>query len=558
MAAETCLTRCFAALDAHDYAQAEQHATEAMNKEASSDAAAFYLGMSLFFQKKYRKAERAFKRVRATADIAADLMYYHGVCEYQLHMFAEAAGHLEQATGLRPQDGAAWDSLGSCHLQLGHTREARAAFETAVSCDERQPQFLHHLALLLYEQRHFAEAATQLRQALRVAGSAQERHVLGLDLGMALMESGQFAEAAAVLEQCQGATGEVALAHHALGVCYGEMGRLDDSIASLSRALALSPSYVLSLRALGWTYMQQGDAEAAAINLDHALALEPGSSELMALAADAHAKCGREDKAVALYKASLAIDAKQPAVSAALTRLASPLRNRFALLLGPASAGLAFAGDVSNVAATLRAQGMQDSHVVVLAGEDATQARLEESVAMLQAAMKEEAQLLVYVAAAVGKYSSSNTYIHLHGGRLPIPKLLALFSFAHQRSCLLLDCVPSPSLGTPTEALCKETLQSIQHHVTTARLAVALTCITPPAARPATSMISSLACAAFQGAGCGMHACGECTRLKRVAGGEGLTAAQLVVWLEHHLQQKNLCVGTHVGDALSEIDFPRE
>ena len=75
-----------------------------------------------------------------------------------------------------------------------------------------------------------------------------------------------------------------------------------------------------------------------------------------------------------LYRASLALDSGQTRVAAALARLTNPMRNRFALLVGPASAGLAFAGDAVVLSNTLRAIGMEDDHVITLAGEQATAA----------------------------------------------------------------------------------------------------------------------------------------------------------------------------------------
>ena len=116
--ASQALSECFSALDGGDYAAAQEHAFTALEKEPQSEAAQFHLALSFFLQKKYRKAERLFSKIRATKDLEVDILYYRGLSEYQLRKFSDASEHLEQCVALKSNDASAWDALGSCYLQL--------------------------------------------------------------------------------------------------------------------------------------------------------------------------------------------------------------------------------------------------------------------------------------------------------------------------------------------------------------------------------------------------------------------------------------------------------
>ena len=79
--ASQALSECFSALDGGDYAAAQEHAFTALEKEPQSEAAQFHLALSFFLQKKYRKAERLFSKIRATKDLEVDILYYRGLSE---------------------------------------------------------------------------------------------------------------------------------------------------------------------------------------------------------------------------------------------------------------------------------------------------------------------------------------------------------------------------------------------------------------------------------------------------------------------------------------------
>ncbi len=65
------------------------------------------------------------------------------------------------------------------------------------------------------------------------------------------------------------------------------------------------------------------------------------------------------------------LDPHQNDIKAALQRLTSPLRNRFALTIGPQHPGHALAGDASRVAALLTSVGYEAERTEVLVGADA-------------------------------------------------------------------------------------------------------------------------------------------------------------------------------------------
>jgi tetratricopeptide (TPR) repeat protein len=169
--------------------------------------------------------------------------------------------------------------------------KARAAFEHAVSLAPTA-EHLHHLAMLLTQERHHAAAAATLQQAVARCTRPDERSLLELELGLAHMEAGEHAAAVDALTRASRALPDHAVVHHALGVSCSELARLPEAIAHLSRSLAVSPANVVTLRALAWAYAASGDHEAAAIEYEHAASLEPTDAGLLRLAGDERLRLG--------------------------------------------------------------------------------------------------------------------------------------------------------------------------------------------------------------------------------------------------------------------------
>lgn len=109
---------------------AEKHFIRAIKSDRSFSTARFNYGSFLYFQKRYEDAFEQFERV------SKDLDY-----------------------DLRP---SALANVGRCALKLGNSARAQAAFEHALSLDERQAVAMIELAELSFNQKEYAESKKYL------------------------------------------------------------------------------------------------------------------------------------------------------------------------------------------------------------------------------------------------------------------------------------------------------------------------------------------------------------------------------------------------------------
>lgn len=114
-------------------------------------------------------------------------------------------------------------------------------------------QALFDLGVLLANRGRHAEAVLPLRQALALAKARRQRmptHALALELGLALLQTGQYAEAAAQLSLALRSFPDMAVLHHSLGLAQLELGAVAEAEQALERAVQLSPGVAASWLAL--------------------------------------------------------------------------------------------------------------------------------------------------------------------------------------------------------------------------------------------------------------------------------------------------------------------
>jgi Flp pilus assembly protein TadD len=110
--------------------------------------------------------------------------------------FLRAAGHFEQAIQIYPEYLAARNDLGAQYLKLKRLDEAEKHFLVVLERDPKNFNAKFNLGLVRVERRDYADAVSQLRQAMAIDGT---RAVARLWLGFALLQTGDPAGAEAEL-----------------------------------------------------------------------------------------------------------------------------------------------------------------------------------------------------------------------------------------------------------------------------------------------------------------------------------------------------------------------
>lgn len=154
---------------------------------------------------------------------------------------------------------------------IGNPQALRLAYQAALLAPEDAPALARLGTLLMLRQRD-AEAASYLARALAIdPGQAQAAG----NLGLSLLNSKQYAQARAVLEDAHARHPEDVFIQSHLADALAQCGALDAAIALQARVLARQPDAVSTLVNLAGLEIRRRQYAQAQAHLDRALALAP-------------------------------------------------------------------------------------------------------------------------------------------------------------------------------------------------------------------------------------------------------------------------------------------
>jgi tetratricopeptide (TPR) repeat protein len=192
----------------------------------------------------------------------------------QLLTFINAGRHIEAEEKARdllsrdPYSGFVWKALGACLWAQGKNAQHALGNATKLSPDD-------------------AEAHS--------------------NLGNALLETGQFAQAVKSCRRALEIRPSFAMAHNNLGNALHGLGRVDEAIASYRRALEIQPSFAMAHNNIGNALRGLGRVDEAIASYRRALEIQPGFATAHNNLGNALRGLGRSDEAVACYLRALDI-----------------------------------------------------------------------------------------------------------------------------------------------------------------------------------------------------------------------------------------------------------
>ena len=130
------------------------------------------------------------------------------------------------------------------------------------------------LCLVLTRQQlgHWKDSEALFRHALEVT---ENNYLAHLNLGSALDEKGQIAEAIREFQEAIRLKPDYVLAHNNLGVALVKKGQIDEGISQYQEAIRLKPDYAEAHNNLGTAFSQQGRTSEALRQFQEALRLMP-------------------------------------------------------------------------------------------------------------------------------------------------------------------------------------------------------------------------------------------------------------------------------------------
>ena len=153
----------------------------------------------------------------------------------------EAAGALERAMVLSPDDGNAAADLGNVYLRQGRLDDAYKAVARALALDPTLPLANNTMGLVALQKAAPNDAETHFREAIRLQPDLAEAHN---NLGTLLAGRHSYAEAAYHFEQAVDSNPGYIAARHSLGVTLALAGSRARAVAELQGVIELVPDLV--------------------------------------------------------------------------------------------------------------------------------------------------------------------------------------------------------------------------------------------------------------------------------------------------------------------------
>lgn len=172
----------------------------------------------------YADADKWFSEVTSKMPNDPEAWYLLGRTKYNENRFAEAISGFGHVLALRPRNVQAEDNLGLSQQGLGHSDDAKAAFQKAIEWQGDAPvdaQPFLNLGILLADQGDFRQAAEYLVRATALAPKNPKIHE---ELARAVQAHGDLDQAQTELETAVKLAPNAAGLHFKLGQIYRRRG----------------------------------------------------------------------------------------------------------------------------------------------------------------------------------------------------------------------------------------------------------------------------------------------------------------------------------------------
>jgi len=188
----------------------------------------------------------------------------------------EAEAQLKQALAAQPDNAEIYAAYGRYHFSQGQHSQAEAAYKKAIALDPGV--FLAHIdlgELYLNVMRKPKEAVEAYRKSVALQSFYAPAR---FGLGMALLASGNKAEAIAELQQAARLAPEEPAALHVIGRIHASEKRFDQAVQALTSALKIQPNFLPALSDRADVYAEMEKNREAAVDYEQVLRARPADS----------------------------------------------------------------------------------------------------------------------------------------------------------------------------------------------------------------------------------------------------------------------------------------
>src|SRR5262249_22330121 len=186
--------------------------------------------------------------------------------------------------------------------------ERQRGLSAARSLIERYPSFSTSYGVLASMQHDSGDLAGAIATLETVVKRGIADQSVMVVLAGYLMEAGQAARAADLLEAIVADHPDYAEAFNVLGVASARLGRHRQAQAAWGRVIELDPTSAVAYENLGVEALGSGDLASARDNLQRALALDPDLVRAHNAIASTYQRMGKTDEAIAQWKKALELN----------------------------------------------------------------------------------------------------------------------------------------------------------------------------------------------------------------------------------------------------------
>jgi tetratricopeptide (TPR) repeat protein/outer membrane biosynthesis protein TonB len=237
--------------------------------------------------------------------------------------FEAAAGYLDRALVISPQDADIWTAKGDAMRSLMEYGEARMCYAKALSLEPLNidtydlllaigpddAEVLKGKGVALSLRNRHDEAQEIFKQAL---AAAPGNPAVLAEMGKDLARDNKREEAVSYFDRASQSDPSYKGAYTAKGRTLAEMGRCEESAKAYSQALAIDPLDREALAGSAETLMAQGKPAEALERIRRALEMSPRDSELHVRMGAALGALGKRSEAVKSYEEAITINPQDP------------------------------------------------------------------------------------------------------------------------------------------------------------------------------------------------------------------------------------------------------
>ncbi|BCA79476.1 XrtA/PEP-CTERM system TPR-repeat protein PrsT [Desulfuromonas sp. AOP6] len=241
-------------------------------KKGSDPLAYYFLGLAFLQLEQYELALNQFHKVLDFNPDSVQARCMVAMTLLKQKRLEDAISQVQIALAKYPENGLAWNILGSAHMALGQYDKAMAEFNRAITLDPKLADVHLKKGLFNLSRGEMAQAEEEMVKAVRIAPDVLDTRLI---LANHYIRQQNYQKALEVLDEgVKGAPQDALIYNYQAGVLLAQK-KIPDAISRLKAAKEASPLYFTPYFNLANLYLSQEKYDEALAELSAVLSLEP-------------------------------------------------------------------------------------------------------------------------------------------------------------------------------------------------------------------------------------------------------------------------------------------